>query len=342
MAAAFRLGAVAGAVCIMLLGLCACNKGGGGGGSAAADKDKIKIGFLVKQPEEPWFQLEWRFAQQCANDNGFELIKTGIPDGEKTLNQIDVLSASGAQGFVICTPDVKLGPAIVNKAKAGNLKVLAVDDQFVGGDGKPMADVHYLGISARKIGENVGTELFNEMKKRNWPMDQVGAGMVTYDELETARERTGGAKDALVKAGFPADKIYGAPQKTTDVPGAMDAVNILLTQHPEVKYWLFFGMNDNTVLGAVRASEARQFTAENVIGIGINGTDAIEELKRPNPTGFFGSMLLSAKEHGYKTTEMMYKWIKDGAEPPKDTRTVGSLITRANFEQLLKEQGITE
>jgi len=337
----FRVTAALSGLFLMLAGLPGCNQTNSDSGSSGGSSG-IKIGFLVKQPEEPWFQLEWKFAQKAADKYGFELIKTGVPDGEKTLTAIDTLAASGAGGFVICTPDVKLGPAIMTKAKANGLKVLAVDDRFIGSDGKPMEDVHYLGISARKIGENVGDELWKEMQKRGWPIEETAAGMVTFDELETARERTGGAKDALVKAGFPADKIYPAPQKTTDVPGALDAVTVLLTQHPEVKHWLFFGLNDSAVLGAVRASEGRQFTADNVIGIGINGTDAIEELKRPNPTGFFGSMLLSASDHGYKTTEMMYKWLKDGVEPPLDTRTVGAFMTRENFEQLLKEQGITE
>ena len=27
--------------------------------------DEIKIGFLVKQAEEPWFQDEWKFAEQA-------------------------------------------------------------------------------------------------------------------------------------------------------------------------------------------------------------------------------------------------------------------------------------
>jgi hypothetical protein len=39
---------------------------------------------------------------------------------------------------------------------------------------------------------------------------------------------------------------------------------------------------------------------------------------------------------------MMYKWIKDGTEPARDTRTVGVLITRENFRQVLKEQGIRD
>ena len=41
----------------------------------------VKIGFLVKQPEEPWFQLEWKFADQAAKELGFSLVKIGATDG---------------------------------------------------------------------------------------------------------------------------------------------------------------------------------------------------------------------------------------------------------------------
>jgi ABC-type sugar transport system substrate-binding protein len=55
-------------------------------------------------------------------------------------------------------------------------------------------------------------------------------------------------------------------------------------QHPEVKHWLVLGMNDNTVLGGVRATEGQGFKAADVIGIGINGVDAVSELsKRRRP-----------------------------------------------------------
>lgn len=322
----------------MMMGLAGCNKGGQAGGA----NEKLKIGFIVKQPEEPWFQLEWKFADQAAAKYGFELVKIGAPDGEKALTAIDNLAASGAKGFVICTPDVKLGPAIAAKAKANDLKFMSVDDQFVGSDGKFMTDVHHLGISARKIGESVGKTLFEEMKKRGWKPEETGACVVTFDELDTARERTEGEREALAAAGFPKDKIFVAPEKTSDVPGALDAANVLLTQHPEVKHWLVTGMNDSAVLGAVRATEGRQFTAENVIGIGINGSDCVSEFKKEKPTGVWGSMLLEAKRHGYETAEMVYKWVKDGTEPPMDSRTMGVLITRDNYKQVLKDQGIEQ
>ena len=69
---------------------------------AASPGSGVKIGFLVKQPEEPWFQLEWKFADKASRDLGFELVKIGVPDGEKTLAAIDNLAAGGAQGFIIC------------------------------------------------------------------------------------------------------------------------------------------------------------------------------------------------------------------------------------------------
>jgi L-arabinose transport system substrate-binding protein len=300
----------------------------------------LKLGFVVKQPEEPWFQLEWKFADEAAAKDGFELIKIGAPDGEKVLTAIDNLAAGDAQGFVICTPDTHLGPAIVARAKSHNLKVISVDDQFLGPDGKAMTNVHYLGISARKIGQSVGQALYGEMKKRNWPEAETAVCVVTFNELDTAKERTDGAVEALKAAGFPEAKIFTAPQKTSDIPGAFDAVNILLTQQPDVKRWLICGMNDSAVLGAVRATEGRGFKADSVVGIGINGTDCIVEFEKDKPTGFFASALLAPKRHGYETADMLYKWVKDGVEPPLDTRTTGILINRDNYKQVLKEQGI--
>jgi L-arabinose transport system substrate-binding protein len=306
----------------------------------ASSSQKIKVGFLVKQPEEPWFQTEWKFAQKAADENGFELIKIGVPDGEKALAAIDNLAASGAQGFVICTPDVRLGPAIIAKAKQANLKVITVDDQFVGPDGKPMADVHHLGVAAREVGHISGQALYDQFKQRGWPADQTAACIVTFDQLDTAHQRTEGIIEKLIENGFPKDRIFKAPQKTTDIPGSFDAANILITQHGDVKYWLAAGMNDTASLGAVRALEGRGFTPENSASIGINGTDCIDELKKTTPTPFYGSVLMEANVHGYETTMAMYKWIKDGTEPEKAKFTGGVLITRADFEKQLKDHGM--
>lgn len=309
--------------------------------SPSGSPEKIKIAFLVKQAEEPWFQLEWKGADKAAAQYGFEVIKLGVPDGEKTLSTIDTIAVAGAQGFVICTPDVRLGPVIMNKAKQKGLKVVTVDDQFIK-DGKFMTEVPYVGMSANRIGRKQGETLAAEFKKRGWDINETGVCAITFEELDTARERTDNSIAALKDAGIPADRIFKAPQKTTDIPGAFEAASILLTQQSQIKRWLILGMNDNAVLGAVRAMENRGFTADTAIGVGINGTDCIDELRKPKPTPFFGSMLASAPQEGFASAEMLYKWIKDGTQPPLDTRTEGILITRENFEEVLKREGIID
>src|ERR1700752_2154847 len=114
---------------LLAAGAIACTLGMGINLAHAADP--VKIGFLVKQAEEPWFQDEWRYAEQAAKEKGFVLVKIGVPNGEKTLAAIDNLAAQKAQGFVICAPDVKLGTAISRAAKRNNLKIMSVDDQLV-------------------------------------------------------------------------------------------------------------------------------------------------------------------------------------------------------------------
>lgn len=240
-------------------------------------------------------------------DLGFEVIKIAVPDGEKTLNAIDSLAASGAKGFVICTPDPKLGSAIVAKARGYDMKVIAVDDQFVNAKGKPMDTVPLVMMAATKIGERQGQELYKEMQKRGWDVKESAVMAITANELDTARRRTTGSMDALKAAGFPEKQIYQVPTKSNDIPGAFDAANSMLVQHPEVKHWLIVGMNDSTVLGGVRATEGQGFKAADIIGIGINGVDAVSELSKAQATGFYGSLLPSPDVHGYKSSEMLYR-----------------------------------
>ena len=118
--------------------------------------ETVKIGFLVKQAEEPWFQDEWRFAERAANEKGFVLVKIGVPNGEKMMAAIDNLGAQKAQGFVICASDVKLGAAIERAAKRNGLKVISVDYQLVDGAGKPISSIPHMGISGYEIGKQAG------------------------------------------------------------------------------------------------------------------------------------------------------------------------------------------
>jgi L-arabinose transport system substrate-binding protein len=300
----------------------------------------VKIGFVVKQPEEPWFQDEWKFAEMAGKEKGFTIVKIGAVDGEKALAAIDNLGAQGAQGVIICTPDVKLGPAIVAKAAANSLKLMTVDDRLVDGSGAPLADVAHMGISATKIGEQVGQAIVNEAKKRGWDLKEVGAIRVSYDQLPTGKDRVEGAISTLTAGGLPKANVYDAPQAKTDTEAALNAATTVLNAHSSVKHWVAFGLNDEAALGAVRASESVNIKPEDIIAVGIGGADsAVNEFKKGKPTGFVATVIISPKRHGYETAMNMFNWI-GGKEPDKFIQTAGTLANRDDYVAVRKSLGI--
>jgi L-arabinose transport system substrate-binding protein len=314
------------------------------GAQAAGKSERIKIGFLVKQPEEPWFQNEWKFAQKAGADRGFDVIRIGATDGEKVLNGIESLAAQGAKGFVICAPDVLLGPAILARARAHGMKVMSVDDRLVDARGNPLEGVPHMGISSASIGEIVGLTLYDQFRARGWKTEETGAISISYYELATAKERNEGAIQALTKRGFPRARIFDAPQRfPLDVESGLNAAQIALTKHPELKHWLIFGINDETVLGGVRATENRGLARQDVVAVGIGGQGtALVEFRKAQPTAFYATVTISPKRHGYETAELLWRWIARGQEPAPQIYTSGQLMTRDNMAEVLAEMGLAE
>ncbi|WP_321947037.1 arabinose ABC transporter substrate-binding protein [Burkholderia cenocepacia] len=325
------LRALLAALCIAPLGM---------QGAAHADAP-LKIGFLVKMPEQAWFINEQNAASALGQKENFSVVKIGTPDGEKVLAAIDNLGSQGAQGFVICAPDVRLGPAIASRAKRYNMKFVTVDDQLVDSSGKPLPNVPHLGMSATKIGNQVGQAIADEMKRRGWKPEEVGALRVTNYELPTAKLRTDGATQALLANGFRKENIFDAPQKTTDDEGGFSAAAPVLARHPNVKKWVIYALNEETVLGAVRATEQLHIPAADVIGVGINGAgEAFAEFQKKEPTGFYGTIAVSSTNHGKDSTQNLVDWIRNGKTPPADTQTSGKLMMRANWQAVRAELGI--
>lgn len=307
---------------------------------ASAQDKEVKIGFVVKQPEEPWFQDEWKFAQKAADEKGFTLVKIGAVDGEKLITAIDNLGAQKAGGMIVCVPDVKLGPAVVAKTNAYNMKLMTVDDRLVDAKGNPIEDVHHMGISAYKIGELVGSSIADEAKARGWDLNDVTAMRLSFNQLPTAKDRTDGASAALVAAGLPEANIIDTPHKLSNTEEAFNAANTVITRLPDATKWVVFGMNDEAVIGGVRALEGNGVSTDNIIGIGIGGSESGINEFRKDATGFFGSVIISPLRHGYETAMNMYEWLANDKEPEKLIYTAGELATADNYVEVRKSMGL--
>lgn len=309
--------------------------------AGAQAADDIKLGFIVKKPEQAWFINEQRAATALGEEQGFEVVRLAGEDGQQVLSAIDNLNSQGAKGFVICPPDVRLGPAIMNRAEQYGMKVVTVDDRFVGADGEPMEGVPHLGMSGFKIGQQVGNAIADEMEARGWDPEEVAALRITNYELPTAKERTDGATQELIERGLPENNIFDAPQQNTDTASAFSAASPVISQNGDFEHWIIYALNEESVLGGVRATEQYGLAPEDVIGVGINGSGAaFAEFSRDNPTGFYGTVAVSSTSHGRETASSLYQWVTEGVEPPANVETTGTLMTRDNWEQVRDELGL--
>ncbi len=318
----------------MLAGLAATGVGATALPGCTPRAQDLRIGFVVKMPEAQWFQDEWRFARAAARDLGFSLIAIGAEDGDRVLAALGTLYARKAEGFVICAPDPRLGPAIAGFCARTGMKAIAVDDRLTGPDEAPVAGIPYVGISATAIGQLAGTAAADTARARGWSPDTTGVLRIAFDSLDTGRERTMGAVRALQDRGFT--RLFTAPQRTSDTEGAFTAAAPVLTARAAIDRWIVLGLNDETVVGGIRAAEGLGLKPPSLIGIGIGGSEAaIAELAKPTPTGFVATVLLSARRHGYDTAAALFRWITHGVRPPAETLTSGTLMTRDNFRALL-------
>ena len=174
---------------------------------------------------------------------------------------------------------------------------------------------------AHDIGKMAGEAIAVEMKKRGWKPEDSAACILTHYEDPGHRKRSDGETEALVAGGLPKERIFSIVQKEPiGLATGREAADACLSQHPDVKHWMIAGINDESVLGAVRSTEARSFSAANVIAVGIGGDASRRSLSRAAAHGHDCQRSHQPESrHGFETADLMYHWIRDGKEPPPVT-----------------------
>ena len=126
--------------CALPAALAACGGDDGAGDSgkagAAAPKD-VKIAYIVKFGTVPYFVQEAKGAKEKAKQLGVKLTVQDVEeDANKALSSVDNALGTGVNGIMTVVPDQKIGPAVLAKASAKKVPVVAIDGKPVG-DGKP-------------------------------------------------------------------------------------------------------------------------------------------------------------------------------------------------------------
>src|SRR5579862_6402162 len=302
-------------------------------GTAAglARADEIKMGYINKMGEHPWFVSEVGGAKSEAAKLGVTLMSQDVQfNADLALTTFDTMVGDGVKAIAIVVPDRALGPVVAEKAQKAGVKLVAVDDDIYTSD-KQM--VPYVGMNAESIGRQVGVEEAKFYKSQGWDkFKDVKIGSIEDQKADTCMRRNRGAEAAFLEANpnFDKNDIVRIPYDN-HMESAITAVTTTLTAHPEAKHWIFYSCNDDGVLGGVRATENQGFAPTDVIGIGIDGSRACDAFGAGKPTGFRGTMYIDSAKEGAQAIQLLYASVKNETPLPGTTYVNADLITAATF-----------
>ena len=297
---------------------------------ALAD-DAIKMGYINKMGEHPWFVSEVSGAKAQASQLGVNLMTQDVQfNADLTLTTFDTMLGDGVKGIAIVVPDRALGPVVAEKAAKAGIKLIAVDDDIYTADKKMLP---YIGMNAEEIGKQVGTEEARLYKEMGWDkFNDVRIGSIEDQKADTCMRRNHGAEEAFFAAvpGFDKKNIVHIPYDNP-MESAIENVTATLTANPGVKHWIFYSCNDDGVLGGVRATENQGIPSEDVIGVGIDGSRSCGLFGEGKPSGFRGSMYIDSAKEGATAVQLLFDSVKSGKPLPETTYVSADLITLDTF-----------
>lgn len=297
----------------------------------AANADDIKMGYINKMGEHPWFVSEVGGAKAEAGKLGVNLMTQDVQfDANLALTTFDTMVGDGVKAIAIVVPDKALGPVVAEKAEKAGIRLIAVDDDIYTSDKKM---VPYVGMNAETIGRQVGSELAKIYKLEGWDKsNDVRIGSIEDQKADTCMRRNRGAEAAFLEAvpGFDKNNIVRIPYDN-HMESAVTAVTTTLTAHPEAKRWIFYSCNDDGVLGGVRATENQGMAPGDVIGVGIDGSWACDAFGSGRPTGFRGTMYINSAKEGAQAIDLLVASLKNNTPLPVTTYVTADLVSPANF-----------
>ncbi|WP_417522643.1 substrate-binding domain-containing protein [Marinovum sp.] len=297
--------------------------------AALAETDTIKIGYINKMGDHPWFVAEVAGAAAAAEEGGAEFVSQDVQfNADLAITTLDTMIGDGVDGIAIVVPDRALGPVVAARAAEAGVPLVAVDDDIQDRDGNA---VPYVGLNAFAIGERVGENLARFYAESGWSKGSVGVVSIEDRKADTCMQRNGGAEKALLaNSDLSEDQIVRAAYDNTMV-NAIDVMTTTLTANPQYDHWIFYACNDDGVLGAARAMENSNYPAEAGIGIGIDGSRACDAFGNSRTSAFKGTMWLNSANHGRDAVQLLLASIKEGTPLPQATYSDPEFVTLENF-----------
>lgn len=300
---------------ILLLSACGDKEQPG----AEPKQDQLRVAFIVKTLNNPFFVDMQKGAEKAAEELGLELYFTA-PEKETDIEkQIQLVENSIIDGFdaivLSAAGPVELIPSI-KKANKANIPVVLVNDtiDFEALEAEGGEYITYVGIDQAIAAGHAGKYVAEHFAD--------GAKVAILEGVPgiVAGEQRKQGFLAEISGNSKIEVVASQPANWEREQG-FNVMQNLLQSHPEIN--VVYACNDEMALGAVEAIEQAGLTGK----ITVLGFDATDDAKEAIKAGkMAGSVAQYPSEMGYQAVIAAFKAIK-GEKVEKEILTKTELIT---------------
>jgi ribose transport system substrate-binding protein len=239
-----------------------CQRGGGGGTNVAGGK---RIGVTLLTREHEFYRQLEAGLKEAADKQGYQLIITSRDfDLAKQQSQMENFVVQKVDAIIVCPADSKgIGPAIEH-ANEAKIPVFTADIAAQGG--QVVSHV----ASDNLSGGRLAAEFIAKALNGNGEV-----GIIGQQEVQSGLDRELGFKEEMKK--YPGIKIVSVLNGGGVRDRALKAADDMLQGNPGLK--AIFGINDDSALGALSATEARG--RSDMVIVGYDATpEAVKAIQR--------------------------------------------------------------
>lgn len=299
------------------------------GATAKAD-GTIRIAYLQKQGDQQYFVDQANGAKEAAAELDAEVTVVNLgDDANKAISEIDTAVAQSFDAIAIVVPDQKIGPQVIDKAKAAGIPLIASDDIIADASG---AEAPFVGFDGAAMGTEVGKKAGELFAAAGWDAASTRILRVSKEDLSVCEDRVNAATEAFAgAAGAEVDVVKVGTDAT--VIDAQNKTAAIVTANPDVTNWVVYGCNDESETGAVAALANAGFGADKVIGVGLGAYLTCKDWQAGKETGNKAALFISGEEVGRSAVEALVKAVRDGSALPAKSIAKTAMVDAANWEQ---------
>ncbi|GAA3130512.1 L-arabinose transport system substrate-binding protein [Kribbella aluminosa] len=311
------------AVGVLAALLAGCSSGAESSGEAtvsAPKSGKLTIALLQKQGDQQYFVDEATGAKDEAKKLGdveVKVIDLGT-DANKAISELDNVIAQKVDGIAIVVPDQKIGPQVIDAAKAAGIPLVASDDAISSGDGKPAP---FVGFDGHGMGMEVGKKAAELYKAAGWTAADTRIIAGWKQDLKTCGDRVQGAAEAF-KEGIGGGEAPKTIELGTDnsVGDALNKTGAALTDNHAVKHWVVWGCNDENETGIVTGLQNGKVAPDNIIGVGLGAYLTCKDWKAGQTTGNKAALYIGGPAVGSAAVRVLTENLR--GQKPLPERTI--------------------